>query len=147
MQLIIKRQDGGVSIGPIADHVKPRDVVKRWEKSGKDFKAKSYRVSKKAVKLPPRMFRNAWTDDGKKIGVDMKHARAIKTDRIREHRDEFLKALDIDYMRADEAGDNTAKASIASRKQMLRDLPEDVQSALNKCKTPETLETFVPDWG
>ena len=97
--------------------------------------------------LPSRgSFRAAWTQTGDAQTVDMGKARAIKTDQIRPERNKKLAALDIDYIRADEAGNTDKKQSIATVKQKLRDLPETIQSDLNALDTPDALEKFTPTW-
>ena len=91
--------------------------------------------------------RAAWKQDGATAPVfDMEKARTIKTDQIRPERDKKLAALDIEYIRADEAGDADKKQSIATVKQKLRDIPETIQSDLNALDTPDALEKFTPTW-
>ena len=74
-----------------------------------------------------RTFRNAWSHDGKVFGVDMGKAREITKMRLRFERAGSLAALDIAYLRADEAGDTRLKADIAAEKQRLRDITELVE--------------------
>ena len=91
--------------------------------------------------------RAAWKQDGATAPVfDMEKARTIKTDQIRPERDKKLAALDIEYIRADEAGDADTKQSIATVKQQLRDLPQTIQSDLDVLDTPDALEKFTPTW-
>ena len=91
--------------------------------------------------------RAAWKQDGATAPVfDMGKARTIKTDQIRPERDKKLAALDIEYIRADEAGDADKKQSRATVKQKLRDIPETIQSDLNTLDTPDALEKFTPTW-
>jgi hypothetical protein len=65
---------------------------------------------------------------------------------IRPERNERLVALDIDYMRADEAGDTAEKERVAVVKQELRDLPATIQPDLDKIDQPEELEAYEPTW-
>lgn len=67
-------------------------------------------------------FRDALTWRDNALVHDMDRAREIRTDQLRAERAPMLAALDVDYMRADETGDATAKARIAARKQALRDV-------------------------
>jgi hypothetical protein len=76
----------------------------------------------------------------------MAKARTIRIDQIRPERDKRLVALDVDYMRADEAGDGSVKQRIAATKQALRDLPAAVQPELDAIATPEALEAWEPSW-
>lgn len=59
------------------------------------------------------------------INVDMAKARNIWRDKLRAEREPILKRLDVEYQRADEAGNATLKNDIAQRKQALRDAPQD----------------------
>jgi hypothetical protein len=58
------------------------------------------------------------------INVDMPKARAIHMDAIRVARNAELAAKDITFMRALEAGDTVAQATIKMEKQTLRDIPQ-----------------------
>ena len=89
----------------------------------------------------------SWRQDGATAPVfDMTRARPIKTDQLRIERDKKLAALDVDYMRADEAGNAAEKARIAGVKQKLRDLPATIQPDLDAITTPEALEAYEPPW-
>jgi hypothetical protein len=76
-----------------------------------------------------RTYRNAWTTDGKTISHDMAKARDIHRATLRTLRAPLLNALDVSYMRADEAGDVKTKQAIATRKQKLRDVTNDPRIA------------------
>jgi hypothetical protein len=69
-------------------------------------------------------FRDAWEDDGAAIKVNMAKARGIHMDAIRAVRNAELTAQDIAFMRAVEAGDASAQATIGMEKQVLRDIPQ-----------------------
>lgn len=92
-----------------------------------------------------RIFRKAWMYDfsdemksRKYVEIDMEKARAVTQDIIREERRPILETLDIEYMRATEAKDESKMESIAALKQVLRDLPADPR--IEAAKTPEELE-------
>jgi len=89
-----------------------------------------------------RTFRDAWIKSGEKIDVHMGKARDIWRNKMREHRAAKLAALDVDYIRADEAGDLAKKKSISARKQALRDVTKhpDIEAA----QTPEQLKSVWP---
>ena len=65
--------------------------------------------------------------------VDAQRGRPRSTEwfkeKIREVRKPLLEALDIDYQRADEAGDASKKTEVATKKQALRDVTS--STALN----------------
>ena len=104
----------------------------------------SWRVVPESFHLPDRTFRNAWRDDGKKkAAVDMVHAREIHKDHLRHCREPVLTALDVEYQRADEAGDAAAKAAVAQRKQALRDIT--AHPGITAAKTPDALKAIWPE--
>jgi hypothetical protein len=104
--------------------------------------AKSFRVIDPADVPTDRTFRNAWRDTGKAITVDMAQARDIHRDHLRQLRDPLMAALDVAYLRADEAGDVTAKKAISVRKQALRDATK--HPGIDSAKTPGELNAIIP---
>jgi len=76
------------------------------------------------------------------ITVNMTKAVEIKKDMIRAERDPKLAALDVEFMRAVEAGDTAAQATISAQKQALRDATDD--PAITAATTPEELKAVVP---
>jgi len=70
-----------------------------------------------------RSYRNAWKDSGKnKPDHDMDKAKNIHKEKLRALRQPLLDQLDIEYMKADEEGDQQKKKDIAKEKQRLRDI-------------------------
>ena len=61
------------------------------------------------------------------ITIDISKAKDIWKDKIRAARKPALEKLDVDYMRANESGADTT--SIVADKQILRDLPSQVDTA------------------
>lgn len=86
-----------------------------------------------------REFRDAWTDefDTPTVDVDMGRARDIFRDRLRDKRAPLLASLDVDYQRADEAGNAKAKREVTAKKQKLRDITADCR--IEAAATPEDL--------
>lgn len=76
------------------------------------------------------------------IVVDMTKALKIKQDHIRAERKPLLEALDIEFVRALEAGDLTRQATIVTRKQALRDCTQD--PAILNAVTPDELKAARP---
>lgn len=76
------------------------------------------------------------------ITVNMTKAVEIKKEQIREERKPLLDALDVEFMRAVEAGDTDAQATIAAKKQALRDATDD--PAIAAATTPDELKAVVP---
>jgi len=77
------------------------------------------------------------------IIVNMTKARAIHLQEIRKARNAELVKEDITFMRAVEAGDTDTQATIAAKKQTLRDIPAtfDITTGVN---TPEQLKAKWP---
>jgi len=91
--------------------------------------------------LPPeKYFRPAWIFKDGKIFFDMSKAKEIHKNKMRKIRKPVLEALDIEYIKANEANDEAKKLEIVAKKQKLRDitnleLPNDI----------EALKNFIPD--
>ena len=76
------------------------------------------------------------------INVNMTKARAIHLEEIRRVRNEELVKEDVTFMRAIEAEDTDAQATIKTKKQTLRDLPATFDLTTD---TPEQLKALWPD--
>jgi len=76
------------------------------------------------------------------ITVDMTKAREIKRDMIRAERNPLLEKLDVEYMRAQEAGDTALQQEIAAKKQALRDAT--VDPVIDAATTPDELKAATP---
>lgn len=76
------------------------------------------------------------------ISVNMTKAVEIKKEMIRAERAPLLADLDVQFMRAVEAGDTEAQATIAAKKQALRDATDD--PAIAAATTPDELKAVVP---
>jgi hypothetical protein len=77
------------------------------------------------------------------VNVNMTKARTIHLEAIRKVRNAELVKEDITFMRAVEAGDTDTQATIATKKQTLRDLPAtfDITTDVD---TPEKLKAKWP---
>lgn len=144
MKIVIKRGDGGVSIMQLVD--KDADVDAEIEKLKGTLTEGyvSHRVMPDEAVPSDRSFRNAWCDETPEpvIDIDMPKARNIQRDRMRAARAPKLAALDVDYMRALEAGDEQGKNKIVADKQALRDVTAD--PAIEAAQTPEELKAVWP---
>ena len=74
-----------------------------------------------------RTFREAWTFNGDAVEIDMAAARNIHKDNLRAERAPRLEALDVDYMKALEAG--SGADAIATKKETLRNITDDARVA------------------
>lgn len=153
LRIAFTRPDGGVSIvsaapkpqiertlGPLTDseylqHVLARSIPP--EASDVSVLADAW--------APPdidREFRNAWRHTGGAFRVDMPHARDLHREKMRRARKPLMEALDIEYMRLDEAGDSAGKVKLAQNKQKLRDVTAD--PAIEAAQTPAELRAVWP---
>ena len=76
------------------------------------------------------------------IKVTMTKARDIKRDQLRAERKPLLEQLDVEFMRAQEQGDQAKADEIAAKKQALRDVTDD--PAIDAATTPEELKAVRP---
>ena len=85
-----------------------------------------------------RTFRGAWSFNGDAVDVDMTAALAIQKDTLRAERKPRLDALDVEYMKALEAG--TGADVIAAQKATLRNITDDAR--LVAATTPDQLKAL-----
>ncbi|NBW14716.1 MAG: hypothetical protein EBR82_42630 [Caulobacteraceae bacterium] len=71
-----------------------------------------------------RTFRAAWEKSPSGIIINPDKAKAIWKDKWRAARNPILASLDIEFMKAVEAGDSAKQAEIAAHKQALRDVTQ-----------------------
>lgn len=76
--------------------------------------------------------------------INLEKAKELFAQYIRKVRITDLNALDIDYQRADEANDLGLKATIAAKKQKLRDMPSDTR--IVNCSDFDTLKTLTYEY-
>ena len=88
-----------------------------------------------------RVFRDAWEDSGTAVQVNLPKARGIHMNTIRAVRNAELVKKDITFMRAVESGDTSAQSTIATEKQVLRDIPQTFDLTTD---TPEQLKARWP---
>jgi hypothetical protein len=101
------------------------------------------RVAEFETLLPRDLFRDAWEDSDGVLVVNMTKARVIHLAEIRRVRDAELVKKDVPFMRAVEAEDTDAQATIKAEKQALRDIPAtfDITTDVD---TPEKLKAKWP---
>ena len=139
-RIVYTRADGGLTITNLAwgsgsslmgmtddeymAYVIENDVLGRADGRG-PADGKTYRVisSSDIPTGDARIFRDAWEDTGSVVQVNLPKARIIHMDRIRLARNEELARKDITFMRAVETGDTSAQSTVATEKQVLRDIP------------------------
>lgn len=90
---------------------------------------------------------SAWTANFDELSdpilftINMEKAKECHIDYIRKFRNKELSKLDVDYQRADETSDVDLKATIAAKKQKLRDMPSDAR--IVNCSDFDTLKTLT----
>jgi hypothetical protein len=92
--------------------------------------------------LPDSGFFEAWTFADSRVQIDMSKARDIWRDRMRNASERLLAALDVDYLRADEGGDELMRRDVMARKRELRDVTRD--AAIERAETPDELKRCWP---
>ena len=85
-----------------------------------------------------RTFRGAWQFNGDAVEIDMTNALAIHKDNLRAERAPRLDALDVEYMKALEAG--TGADAVAAQKATLRNITDDARLAA--AATPDELKAL-----
>lgn len=137
---VIKRADGGVSYTALRPGVEPKEALAQWtEGKPAAWLPATIEPLPTGWLMPDRTFRDAVGHDHK---VRMPLAREIHKERLRKLREPIMARLDVEYMRADEAGDTAAKLVIAAKKKLLRDVTAD--PAVASASTPEQLNKAVP---
>ena len=140
----IRMNDGSVAIMQIPDEYKemsPDEIIKKWPESERLKVISFHAIMDKDIPAD-RTYRNAWTWTGK-IEHDMTKARNIHRDHMRQVRAPKLAALDVAYLRAEEAGNTPLKEKIAAQKQALRDVL--AIHAIESAATVEQLKTVWPE--
>lgn len=89
-----------------------------------------------------RYFRNAWCCNQGKVEVDRTKAEALHMNKLREVRNEKLKAEDIEYQKALEMHDDAKMNAVANRKKKLRDMPMNVDFT---GMSLDELKAYAPD--
>src|SRR5262245_40103463 len=140
---LITRADGMVWVLIAEDDTTCEDEIAKWSPEDQAQVVSAEPID--PATLPQdRYFRNAWARVGRsKVGVDMPKAREIHRNVLRRMREPLLAKADVDYMRADEAGDAAAKEAVRDYKQALRNAPQDPR--IDAAKTPEQLRAIIPD--
>ena len=94
-----------------------------------------------------RNFRDSWVLNGnrKVITEDLATAKTLFKEKIREVRKPLLEALDVDYMKALEAGNSSAQTTAKNKKQALRDAPaaSDITNASNITELKAAWDTSI----
>lgn len=157
-KIIYTRPDGGLSVvHPVINTIGEKIVL---DDEGNERPFTEQDALERALKaLPPdavnpqmidaeaipadRTFREAWTHGGDRVNHDMARCREIWKNQLRVARAPKLAALDIEYQRADEAGDAEKKTRIAAQKQALRDVT--AHPGIAAATTPEELKQVIPD--
>ncbi len=143
-RIVYTREDGGVSV--IVPSPEALQTMTIEQIAAKDVpQGLSYRITDVENIPPDRTFREAWTDENPTdtVDIDMTKARDIHKNTLRELRKPLLEALDIEYFKALEAGDEAKCSEIKADKQALRDVTS--HSSISNAQTPEDLKNAIPE--
>jgi hypothetical protein len=130
--------DGGSWVREATEDVIQKDIIDRTVFNPP---VKSWKIVPEEYFSKEREYRAALRDSGKAHEVHMPVARELHRDKLREARALAMPALDVEYIRADEAGDVAAKADIAKRKQVLRDITK--HPAIEAAQSVEALQAIT----
>ena len=131
MQVIIFTNDnGGVSV------CVPTGELSVAETKAKDTPNHSIIVDSSDLPEQDNDFFDAWEMDAKTVSVNLDKAKELTKRRLRAEREPLLSAQDVAYMRALEAGQDTA--SIVAEKQRLRN----ITSLADGCTTTSELRAL-----
>lgn len=132
MKIILKNQDGSVSVlYPVLECGLTIEQIAEKDSHGTPFEI----VEDSAIPLDQE-FRDAWIHNGKKIEIDFVKANEITKNRLRKERQPLLESLDVEVMK--NITNPVKLAEIEAQKQVLRDLPQQVDSLT----TVEELKTI-----
>ena len=145
--ILYTRPDGGVSIvvptpETLAKFETEDDAIAHVRGRSVPDDATKIRVIDRSAIPEKRTFRNAWVDGTDKAVTDRSKASAIHMNRIREVRNAELAKEDINFQKAIEADDDSAKATVATKKQTLRDIPQNFD--LSGASTDDELDALWP---
>ena len=135
MKVIIYESADGLAVVFPASHLDVNEVAQDLVPLNTKFE-----VVESAQLPDDPEFWGAWTIDCK---IDIKKAREIWKDKIRIARNARLKDLDIEWMKAMENGESKVAASVAAKKQMLRDVTE--REDFKKLKTVQQIKSYWPE--
>jgi len=139
----IERTDGGVSIMETVNEATPDECIGKW--TDEDRAAIVSITPIDVADIPAdRTFRDAWKVNGKAVDHDMVKARGIQMTRIRVARNKKLAEKDTEWIIATSQQNAAAVATVEAEKQILRDLPQVVQSDVDAAKTPDELGAVWP---
>jgi len=133
-KLIMYENGDGISIVCPAPGLDPAEVAKTAVAKGVDYKI----INDNQLPVD-RVFRDAWT----MTGIDLEKAKDIWMNKIRVVRDEMLKELDVQWIRAMENGETKTAGDIAAKKQQLRDVT--IRKEFSKIKKVEDIQNFWPE--
>lgn len=123
------------------DELIAEEVQKACDSTPEHGAAVSWRVVKPGEVPADRTYRDALTDDGKKIQHDMPRAREVHRQHIRKRRATVLRELDGQWMRATGRGNAAEAKRIEGERQKWRDMPADAR--IEAAQTVEELKKLT----
>lgn len=130
--IIFKGKDGSIAIMTLAPGARKSTAIRKFHEAHPD----QYHLNpiEGSPIIPEnRIFRDAWTIKDNEIVIDHKKAENIHLDRIRKARNDKLKVLDVETLKA--LTNPEKLQEIERQKQSLRDLPKTIK--LTNLENPE----------
>lgn len=128
MKVLLTKNGNGVQVSTFANEA---DLIE----AAQNPDAKVY----EEWQLPDREFIDAWTIDAT---IDLELAKEVWRNKIRPIRNERLKALDLEWMRALEINDLPAAAKVIVKKEELRNITK--RDELKYAKSLAEIKSFWP---
>ena len=138
---LLTHRDGAVTILRVKPHATAEQVMAKWHPSMREGITDVKEITEDDV---PKdyTFRDAWVpgNPAKPVEVNLEKAKELWRERIRRARKRRLDALDIEFIRAEETNDEAKKTEVVTKKQALRDIPQDPR--IEAAKDPDELKTI-----
>lgn len=116
------------------------NIQSEIKKAGIDY------VTYKIIDAPPqdRIFRDAWTLEGKEVTHDIDKCKSILIDRVRTERITVFEQIDKDFIAATQKEQDAT--DIKYQAQYLRDLPAIASEDMKNLKTIEEIKNYTIQW-
>lgn len=142
MKYLIKNSDGTVCVmTTVSDDIDPALEIQKWHDDIKG-KVESFRPLEEEEMPEDRYFRDAWEHKEDALNINLDKCKNIHRQVLRGLRAPKFESLDVEFMRAIEAGDTEKQNEIADKKQVLRDIPQAPE--IENATTPEEIKAFMP---
>lgn len=143
-KFIIKRKDGGISLGIVCEeNMNLDDEVKKWKESSQlDFIY--YQFEDRIPTDPDGYFHDAYDHNEEQgLFIDMDKARHIHMDHLRLLRSQKFIELGFPFRFHPQLEEKLFEEEIKNKLKMLRDIPQNFD--LSFAKNPDELRKLIPE--